>query len=306
MFRRKKNWEDQFDESYGDRPERKAVEGPLLWVHIVFLIVIGVLALLGVWSVAGRGMAEKSLKEILTPVGLLWLFLALQIYFGAIYRRQALFVCSALAFLILTAGGNYFVSRLLTSNLESEFVDIDPFKTDSYDALVVLGGGSDDRQNGNAQLLQSGERIALAAELFHAGQAPLIIVTGTAMFMATENDMHPCEESQQILIRLGVPQDQIVMLKGDNTSQEMDSLKTWLEQKAESKRPQRIGLVTSAWHLRRALGLSKKRGMDLQPVPADFKTGPYHAHPSMVIPSASNLENVAVSIHEILGRLIGR
>ncbi len=306
MFWKRKSWEDEYDDNYSNRPIRKRVDGPVLWIHLCFLAVLFALILGGVWSVAGRTMLEKSLKELVTPIGIVWLFLLLQIYFAAIYRQGALFFCGLIAVLTLTIGGNYFVVRALVHSIERDFFELDPFQVPPYDAVIVLGGGSEDKPNGLPQLTRAGERIAMAAKLYHAGQTQQIITSGTATFSAAERDQHPCEEARQILIQLNIPEDQIVMLRGDNTHEESVAIKKWLDQRDEEHRPARIGLITSAWHLKRALKLFERQSVQVEPVPADFMRGPFRPNPSMIIPTADNLNNTATIIFEHLGRAIGR
>lgn len=305
MFGRRKHWEDQFDEAYSDRPQQLVEEKHRWWLHALILTAIWVAAISTVGWIAGRPMAEKTLKLLATPVGMIWLILFLQVYVAAVLRLPGWFLCGLMMFLLLTSAGNYFVRDRLSRTLEAPFMNTNVFEDAPFDCLVVLGGGSDNKPNGHPQLLSAGERIVLAAELYHAGQAKLIVATGTATESADANDQHPCEETKQILSELGVPDDHVVMLNGINTSSEIASVKKWQKGLGDIG-PQRIGLCTSAWHLPRALQLCESEGLQVSPVPADFLTKPFRPDPSMVVPSAGNLEHVSIILHEYLGRLIYR
>ena len=67
---------------------------------------------------------------------------------------------------------------------------------------------------------------------------------------------------------LGVPKEAITLLPAANTSEEVAAMKILIEQMGV----ERVGLLTSAWHLPRAVRLAKKQGLDVVPVPADFRS----------------------------------
>jgi uncharacterized SAM-binding protein YcdF (DUF218 family) len=208
---------------------------------------------------------------------------------------------------LLTLAGNTLVSRFLTGWLEAPYVSVDPFVEEKYGVMVVLGGGTGDRPNGHPQLSRSGERVALAAELYHAGRCKQIIVTGQAAFRFGPDDLDPCEEARSILIKLGVPENRIEALQGHNTSEEARAFRDWLNKRPANQPPTRIGLLTSAWHLPRAISLFERQGIrDLHPIPADFMTESLTASPNWVIPGAESLTETTFIVHELLGRAIGR
>ncbi|MFT5302444.1 MAG: uncharacterized SAM-binding protein YcdF (DUF218 family), partial [Mariniblastus sp.] len=212
-------------------------------------------------------------------------------------------VVSLGCWLVLTIGGNQLVSQGLASSLESRYQSIDVFGGEPFDTVVVLGGGTTTNLNGQAALANSGDRVALAARLFHAGQVKQIICTGSQTFRSTPNDLHPREEAAEILLGLGVPQSALLQMRGDNTSQEMSNLKKWLD---ENDAGSRIGLLTSAWHLPRAIRLAESQGLSLLPVPADFATEHYAPTPNLVVPSAQNLLTSARILKEYLARIVNR
>jgi uncharacterized SAM-binding protein YcdF (DUF218 family) len=305
VFWRRKTWEDDYDRSYGDRPRREHLEGPTWWIHITLLVAIWILFIGGIWAIAGRTMAEKSLRLFATPLGLVWIIFVCQIYFAALVRKGVLFLLGLIPFLVLTAGGNYFVQRGLVHSLESEYLSLNPLAGEAFDVLIVLGGGSDNKPNGHPQLLRGGERVAIAAEMYHAGKVSRIVATGKNSVRRDEKDQDPCEETRQILIELKVPEAAIMMLRGINTSEEAAACRQWLDELGDNQ-PKRIGLVTSAWHLKRATALFEKNGIPVEPVPADFFLGPFRPSASMIVPSSENLEIVSIALHEYFGRWIGR
>lgn len=309
VFWSKRSPHEDYDEGYARRPVRHRREEPLVWVHLGYLLVIGMVALGSVWGTCGLPILEDVLKSLATPVGLVWLLLLIGIWFSCIFRNGRTAFLLFLVWGILTVGGNDFVSQFLARSLEREWLLTQGeavSKPIVFDLVVVLGGGTTADPNCEPQLGSSGDRVMSAAQLFHLGRAKKICVTGEQEFRTDANDPEPAEEARDLLIEIGVPAESIVALRGTNTSHELFLLKSWLDQQPESGE-WKIGLVTSAWHMTRAMGLARKNGIqNIEALPADWRSAPFAPSPGIVIPSASNLDNTAKMLHEHLGRLIGR
>ena len=153
--------------------------------------------------------------------------------------------------------------------METPFAKIQPLKEEPFDAVIVLGGGGSIGANGRFQGNGSGDRMILAAQLYHAGITPKLICTGKRMTTMDGNGPDPSAISLDLLVGMGVPEDAIERLGGHNTSEEMQNLK-----KRFGDDQFRVGLVTSAWHLPRALRLAQANGLNPAPLPADFMAGP--------------------------------
>ena len=70
---------------------------------------------------------------------------------------------------------------------------------------------------------------------------------------------------------------------------------------------QRVGLITSAWHMPRALRLARANGLNPIPVPADFVSPPQHDRPIQagevalsMFPDEGNMSKVGVLLREVL------
>ena len=90
-------------------------------------------------------------------------------------------------------------------------------------------------------------------------------------------------------------------MAGRTTSEEMLALAAHLTGQ------QRVGLVTSASHLPRALRLAAQSQLQLIPLPCNFATpGQLRLLPIHFIPSAHALDLSARTIKEYLAQLVGR
>ncbi len=237
------------------------------------------------------------------PIGFVWLILLVWVYGAFCMRQRSTVIVAGLCLAIVWGFGNFFVANALVKGLEKPFFGFDPAALEPLDAIVVLGGGTTTNPNAQAQLARSGERIGMAAKLFLAGKADRIICTGTQTYISSEDDLDTSQESKAILLGLAIEPDSIDVIPGANTRQEMLSLKQWL---ADHPDTQRIGITTSAWHLKRAMRLANSTGIEATPIPADFLTRFPTASPDWIIPSSENIERSALALKEYLAALVGR
>lgn len=302
--RRKPDGDDQTDENHADRiRERTTTDRLRVLPHLLLMLFVGALFVGAVGVLGGKTMFEKTLTALAQPCGILWLALIMLTYFCLLLRQTWPALIGMLCFFLLTIGGNSFAANWLVLQRETPFLDVDPMKLDPYDTVFVLGGGTGTRNNGTAQLTRSGDRVATAARLFHAGKIKNIICTGTQSFRSTEKDLHPREEAAIILEDLQVPAENIGQIKGVNTFEEMQNIRKWLE---GNPNPGRVGILTSAWHLKRAMRLAESAGVIADPIPANFLTTPFSPSPNLLIPSAANLELTTAMVKEYLAGLVNR
>jgi uncharacterized SAM-binding protein YcdF (DUF218 family) len=258
----------------------------------------------GVGLVSGPTLVEKILTELVSPLGLVWLLLLLSAYFHFLMRQTWPAVVSLICWLLLTVAGNSLFSNWLISTLESPYANIDVFQLDKFDYLIVLGGGTSYRDVGRSQFSEAGDRVGLTARLYHAGKADRIICTGSTSFRASAREPEVRQQAAELLMGLLVPANKIVMVPGENTSQEMSNLRNYF--KTTNPDAGRIGILTSAYHLPRAMRLAKQNQLVLIPVPADLKSGPYRPGPNLLIPGTGCLEKTKIAIKEYLAWCLGR
>ncbi len=304
FWKRNKDWENEYDEYY-TRDVDRGGDGNARFrylPHLLLLAFVGAIFCAVVGAVAGMTMLEKLLTALAMPVGILWLFLLVTIYFCLINRNAWPATMCFICWLLLTVAGNGFFTNWYAGTIERDFLNQDLSAVEPYDVVVVLGGGTTTRLSGKPQVSESGDRIVQTARLWHSGQAKQIMCTGMQSFRSTEEDMHPYEEATMLLEDLGVDPGAILKLQGVNTSEEMQNLKKW----SDLNPGKRIGLLTSAWHLARAMRLAKSQGLEVEPIAAGFFSQPYAPSPSVVVPSEVNLMVTAAVTKEYLAKLVGR
>ena len=305
IFGKKKNWEDQYDEDYVARADRRdRMKGSTMWIHLASLALVGAVLVAASGLVGGQATMEKTMTELATPVGMLWLLLTVLIYFSLLFRHGWFALMGIASWSLLTLFGNPMFVNQLTLSLERPHLETDLSTLEKMDVVFLLGGGTSTSLQGLAQSNSKGDRVMTAARLFHDGKVGLIVCTGQQTFRTDENDLHPNEEAAQLLRALKVPVDAVAMMKGFNTSQEMELAAKFLEQ--QEMKDAKIGILSSATHLNRAGRLAARNGLNPTLIPSDFRSHHFTSGPNLLIPSAYNLDESAKVIKEYLAGLIGR
>lgn len=245
---------------------------------------------------------QKMLGLLLMPAGLLWI--ALLVLVARWPGRWPGRLILLLLFLGYTAAGNRWLGGAALRALEQPFMTLDPTLGPPLDAVVVLGGGTARDGRGEPQLGEAGDRIRVGAAVYHAGRSPVILATGSGI---PGFDGLPGRnlgaETRACLMACRVPATAIQTLPGPaNTAEEIAALALL----ARTRGWTRLGLVTSAWHLPRALALCAAQGLQVEPLPADFRGDRPGDSPAHLVPQGSGFLRVHLALWEWLGRLIGR
>ncbi|MEZ6123815.1 MAG: YdcF family protein [Planctomycetaceae bacterium] len=268
--------------------------------------VLTILLLAAVGIFLGRISLEKTVTMLVLPCGLIWYLMTAAVAVSLSSADRACRFWTVTAWLLYMITGTGFLPSYLARGLEAPFTVTSPLDQQPLDVVVVLGGGGQVSVNPRIQGNSSGDRILLAAQLYHSGLTQKFICTGKQISEIYPNDLSPGEISRSLLVSLGVPKENIEVLEGRNTSEEMLALKKYFDQ-----RQMRAGLVTSAWHLPRALSLAKRQNLEFVPLPADFIGGRMTGMSATqllhtCIPQAENFLAVARMTKEHLGMLVGR
>ncbi|MEM3433661.1 MAG: YdcF family protein [Candidatus Methanomethyliaceae archaeon] len=101
----------------------------------------------------------------------------------------------------------------------------------------------------------------------------------------------------------GIPEKQIyVEDRARNTYENAVEAKRILEERGGGH----LVAVTTACHLRRALGCMRKVGIEAIPYPVDFRSHPRYWRPFDIIPQVEELESSTLAIREYVGILMYR
>jgi uncharacterized SAM-binding protein YcdF (DUF218 family) len=170
----------------------------------------------------------------------------------------------------LVIGGLTPVGDLLIAPLENRFPRADLSGGD-ITGIIVLGGAEDGRAGASretAGLNEAAERFTEAVVLARRLPNARVVFTGGTGAMFVEEPPES-ETAARLFEALGVAKDRITL-----ESQSRDTFENALFT-ARMIRPsagQRWLLVTSAWHMPRAIGCFRRVGFPVEPWPVDFRT----------------------------------
>ncbi len=274
-------------------PRRRLAVG---WLAVALVLVLA-----GVFS-PGSFELRKFVGLCLMPAGLVWLGLLAfaRVLAGSGMHRPAAATLALWA--LYTLAGNAWFGSFAAGRLQRPYLAVDPFAQGRFDAVVVLGGGVEVTQSGAPMLTAAGDRVVLAARLFRAGDAALLVTTGPYKPLAGGRITSDAAGTADIWRQLGVPGEAIVPLEGPrSTTDEVVAIREAVARNGW----RRVGLLTSAWHLRRAMRLCARHGVAVTPLPAD-RFEPPAPELRWVVPQQLGFWRVQVVFWEILGALAGR
>ncbi len=239
----------------------------LLIYPLSFSLIVIVVGLLLVWRGARR-----------TGLGLTWF---------------------AVGWLYLCSTG--FFSAFLIGQLEGQYPAKALSAVPRSDAIVLLGGATRGYAHMAtlADLNEHADRLVHAVALYRAGKAPVILASG-----GTVHGEHPeSEQLRDLLQVMGVPGRDLVL--------ESDSRNTYenavnVASAAKGRGWNQVLLVTSAYHMPRAMALFTAQGVNAVAAPTDFKRIVSEGPLPGWLPGANNLQRSSTALHEMVGYQVYR
>ncbi len=194
---------------------------------------------------------------------------------------------------------NFYCSDLLLHSLEYRYR---PPETIRGDVVIMLGGGATlDSPNLHHQGHLSGpaaNRLLTCIQLYYQLNKPLI-VSGGKVFQNTGRE---ADIAKAILVETGIPEEKILVENQSLNTTENAKFIAAILKKHQYHHPI---LVTSAFHMWRAVKQFHKFGIEVTPYPTDYRTnqnlGFYGAN---MVPGAEALNNFSIALKEYYGILM--
>ena len=199
---------------------------------------------------------NKFVAGVTSPIGVCLILLAICGFAALRKRRCAAWAAGILAFCLLGFLSTGVSVRMIAQPLDDcETVEVADLP--HCDAVLILGGGmTTNALTGRAEMSAAADRVWQGVRVFKAGKAKKVVITGGGV----------SDSTMPLLADFGVPLSAIVVFDDPrNTEEEAKRIK------AEFGENTRIVLVTSAWHMRRALLLFRRAGLDVFPCAADYE-----------------------------------
>lgn len=242
---------------------------------------------------------NKLLPVLFLPTGLLLLLLLA----GILLRRRWPLMA---AVLLLWIGSTPWISDRLQRSVEDGAIRVPVQQMPAADAIVVLSEGRIVAP-GPARISEwtDGDRFWGGMELFKAGKAPLLVLTGGWAPWLT-GARPEGEILSEWAVTQGVPQSAIRLTgKVTNTAEEAAEAAKILRKSrnsVDSGKPS-VLLVTSGYHMPRAKRQFEAAGLVVTPYPVDFQVGQEHDFSVLsLVPSAQAWARTESAWREWIGR----
>jgi uncharacterized SAM-binding protein YcdF (DUF218 family) len=191
------------------------------------------------------------------------------------------------------------IGNLMLYSLEQRFPPWDATKG-APDGVVVLGGPIDpdlSAAHGVPVTSAAADRLIMAAALGRQYPDLRIIYSGGSANLIS-GDAREADYAAKVFESLGIPRAQLTMeRRARNTFENAEYSKAI----AAPKAGERWLLVTSAYHMPRAVGVFRQAGFAVEPYPVDWRVGGRDDLLSFHKFAVDGLSNVEVSFREWMG-----
>lgn len=258
---------------------------------------------------------SKVLPYLVYPAGVLTILLLIGIFFCRSKKAKNRLLVVMLLFVLIS--GNKLPGAFLIHRLEQAYPVYDGRET--ADAIVVLGGGtiSKSAPRQTVEVNGAGDRVIYAVQLYRNNAADKLLFGGSYIdwrdgVAETETGVSsPASEMAELARMFGVPDEAILIQdRSLNTAEEAVEDARILRDLGLN----RILLVSSATHMRRAVPLFEKQGLEVIPAPTDFSYSDQEWENllrfdaataySFILPSIGNMSALQNALKEYLGYFI--
>ncbi len=248
----------------------------------------------------------KSLVVLIQPLCLAWLLLGAWIVFACWRRRWRDAVVPAAAWLILTLLTCTPLASLLLSKLEGAHAPVQIRDLPEADAIACLGGGAEPSRSEptGVHLKPSGDRLTTALALLAQKKAPLLLLGGGG-YQDKGEMMSEADHVIKVIRTLAGDAGSITSL-GICADTHDEAVKVAALFKERGWK--RVLLVTSAYHMPRAVGTFRKAGIAFDTVPCNYlsstnRVGDFHW---LHLPHPEAFAVFGTWFHEVLGTWLYR
>ncbi len=213
---------------------------------------------------------SKITWGLLSPASLIiWLMIFATVVLLFNKRRLALGILvptSLFSFALLA----YPIGDILIYPLESRFSKPAPMP-EQIDGIIMLGGGEELKPSiswNSAELGKGGDRYVGATLLSKFYPDAPVIFTGGSSLLRLQDSEREGDIARQLLIAMGIDKTRLII-----ESQSRNTYENFLLIKPKLPKPDgHYVLVTSAFHMPRAVGVARKLNINVIPYPVDYRS----------------------------------
>lgn len=251
---------------------------------------------------------SKLVNFFTSPINWIFIMLATAILIPRKGIKWSLLIAAIVFTLIFT---NKQLITILLNRWSEPFQQTTPISQE-YDIAIVLGGSVSYSQWWHqTDFNEHADRITEAIRLYRLGKVKKLYLLGESAF-SNKKGISYAPQFKEYMQQMGVNQNDIILEQNSRTTRENIIN---LKQLFDDQNLQHIEalLITSGWHMRRALKGFKKAGFPVKDSADKIRITPYAVDvPSLppkmewsdFLPSWKAAQNWQMLIHEIIGLLI--
>jgi len=230
-----------------------------------------------------------------------WLILIiLYVLFSKHEKRKKAALWLVLGLLLVLT--NPWLSNKAMHAYEYPICNIDTLK--EADLAVVLTGVTQRIDVGDNRVFFSkgADRVTHAVELYKRQKIKKILISGgSGSLNSSKTEKKECEQMALAMMQMGVDKTDLILEdKSRNTYENALFSKPLVDSISPN---QTCVLITSAFHLPRAIKCFEKNGLKVRPLAVDFHSKDCPASLTDFVPSENALSTWGILIHEWIGRI---
>ena len=246
---------------------------------------------------------QKILPIFLLPPGIFFLLATIMLIFQK--KAKFLFIINCVLILIIYTMSSGFIVDIFMHSLENRVTPLNETNMLRGDAYLVLGGGlienKRDAKYGATLANESLKRLIYANLLYKENQLPIIVSGGKSQLK--KNNFSEGFIMAQYLFDLNVNRKDIIIESKSANTFENAKYTAQIIKKFGFKNPI---LITSAYHMPRAIYAFEKEGVNVIPAPTDYHTEDVKGTFSQYFPDAHAMLNTYRVLHEYMGLIYYR
>lgn len=242
-------------------------------------------------------LLSKILLFLILPVYWIIALVLIGIFIKNKRAKKGLFIAAGLVF--------YLFSIPVLLNLFEKVWDYEhswdlrsASKGKKYSCVIVLGGFSGEGGDEGGHFTEASDRFIQSVKLYNKGQASHILITGGSG-MLTPGGFREATYVKTQLKAFNVPDSAILIESNSKNTLENARFTKDILIKSHLQPP--YLLVTSAFHMRRAIMIFRHAGLQVDPYSSDFMTSSTHLAIGEFLPEADVLRKWEFYIKEVIG-----
>jgi uncharacterized SAM-binding protein YcdF (DUF218 family) len=211
-------------------------------------------------------------------------------------RKQRYLISAFVLLLIFT---NSYILNSVAHAWDINSAPLQPGKT--YSCAILLGGFSSEDANGNGYFTGASDRFIQALKLYHQGKVSHILVSGANGYLGRSKYIES-EWTKSQLMLFHVP-DSCIIVEGKSRNTIENAAYSKILLTNSHLQPPYI-LVTSAFHMRRSLGIFKNTGVQVIPYSSNYMAGNTKYSITEILPDIDALTKWNFYVKEMVGSFV--